>query len=91
MRVREAKALAGKPEAVEALLDAGRVYREQLDDPAKARDCFEEALREDPDNAEALHALAALLSAEANWDEARRVLDAPARDHRATRARAPRC
>jgi golgin subfamily B member 1 len=74
VRVREAKALAGKPEAVEALLDAGRVYREQLSDPAKARDAFEAALREDPDNAEALHALAAVLSAEANWDEARRVL-----------------
>ena len=37
-RVREAKALTGRPEAVEALLDAGRVYREQLNDPAKARD-----------------------------------------------------
>ncbi|HLK91956.1 MAG TPA: tetratricopeptide repeat protein [Polyangia bacterium] len=73
-RMREAKALSGKPEAVEALLDAGRVYREQLNDPAKARDAFEAALREDPDNAEALHALAAVLSAEANWDEARRVL-----------------
>jgi tetratricopeptide (TPR) repeat protein len=74
VRLREAKALAGKPEAVEALLDAGRVYREQLGDPAKARDAFEAALREDPDNAEALHALAAVLSAEGNWDEARRVL-----------------
>jgi len=74
VRMREAKALSGKPEAVEALLDAGRVYREQLSDPAKARDAFEAALREDPDNAEALHALAAVLSAEANWDEARRVL-----------------
>jgi golgin subfamily B member 1 len=73
-RVREAKALAGRPEAVEALLDAGRVYREQLNDPSKARDTFEAALREAPDNAEALHALAAVLSAEANWDEARRVL-----------------
>jgi len=74
VRVREAKALAGRPEAVEALLDAGRVYREQLNDPAKARDAFEAALREAPDSAEALHALAAVLSAEANWDEARRVL-----------------
>ncbi len=74
VRLREAKALAGKPEAVEALLDAGRVYREQLSDPAKARDAFEAALREDPDNGEALQALAAVLAAEANWDEARRVL-----------------
>jgi tetratricopeptide (TPR) repeat protein len=74
VRMREAKALAGKPEAVEALLDAGRVYREQLALPEKARGAFEAALREAPDNAEALHALAAVLTAEANWDEAKRVL-----------------
>jgi len=73
-RVREAKALSGKPEAVEALLDAGRVYREQLAQPDQARACFEAALREDPNNAEALQALAALLAAESNWDEARKVL-----------------
>ncbi len=47
-RVREAKALSGKPEAVEALLDAGRVYREQLAQPDQARACFEAALREAP-------------------------------------------
>ncbi len=73
-RVREAKALSGKPEAVEALLDAGRVYREQLAQPEQARACFEAALREDPANAEALQALAALFAAESNWDEARKVL-----------------
>ncbi|HXJ23120.1 MAG TPA: tetratricopeptide repeat protein [Polyangia bacterium] len=73
-RVREAKALSGKPEAVEALLDAGRVYREQLAQPEQARACFEAALREDPNNAEALQALAALLAAESNWEEARKVL-----------------
>jgi tetratricopeptide (TPR) repeat protein len=73
-RVREAKALSGKPEAVEALLDAGRVYREQLAQPDQARACFEAALREDPGNAEALQALAALLAAESNWEEARKVL-----------------
>jgi tetratricopeptide (TPR) repeat protein len=73
-RVREAKALTGRPEAVEALLDAGRVYREQLAQPEQARACFEAALREDPSNAEALQALAALLAAESNWEEARKVL-----------------
>ncbi|HVV17760.1 MAG TPA: tetratricopeptide repeat protein [Polyangia bacterium] len=73
-RVREAKALSGRPEAVEALLDAGRVYREQLAQPAQARACFEAALREAPSNPEALQALAALLAAESNWDEARKVL-----------------
>ena len=44
-RLREARALKGAPEAVEALLDAGRVAREQLTSPDKARACFEEALR----------------------------------------------
>jgi tetratricopeptide (TPR) repeat protein len=73
-RVREARALKGRPEAVEALLDAGRVYREQLGAPDKAQDCFEAALIEDPTNAEALRALAAVLAAETKWDEARRVL-----------------
>jgi golgin subfamily B member 1 len=73
-RVREAKALSGKPEAVEALLDAGRVYREQLAQPDQARACFEAALREAPANAEALQSLAALLAAESSWEEARKVL-----------------
>jgi tetratricopeptide (TPR) repeat protein len=73
-RVREAKALKGTPEAVEALLDAGRVYREQLNAPEKAQECFEAALVEDPTNAQALQALAAVLAAETRWDEARKVL-----------------
>ena len=88
VRMREAKALAGKPEAVEALLDAGRVYREQLDDPAKARDAFEAALREDPDNAEALHALASVLSARGELGRGAPRAHAAARDHqRLERAR----
>jgi tetratricopeptide (TPR) repeat protein len=74
-RVREARALRGKPGAVEALLDAGRVFREQLALPEHARTCFEEALAEDPANAEALRALSALLAGEGHWDEARRVLE----------------
>ena len=73
-RVREARALKGQPEAIEALLDAGRVYREQLAAPDKAQECFEAALVEDPANAEALRSLAAVLAAEAKWDEARKVL-----------------
>lgn len=73
-RLREARARKGEPGAIEALLDAGRVYREQLALPEKARECFEEALREEPGNAEALRALASLLASEGNWEEARRVL-----------------
>ena len=74
-RVREARALRGRPDAIDALLDAGRVYREQAQSSEKARACFEEALQEDPRNGEALRALASLLSAEANWDQARQVLE----------------
>jgi tetratricopeptide (TPR) repeat protein len=76
-RVRQARALRGQDgaAAVEALLDAGRVYREQLSLPEHARTCFEEALAEDPANAEALRALAALLAGLGNWEEARGVLE----------------
>jgi tetratricopeptide (TPR) repeat protein len=53
------------------LLDAGRVAREQLKSPDKARACFEEALERDPANGDALRALSSLLAGEALWDEAR--------------------
>ncbi|HEV3030548.1 MAG TPA: tetratricopeptide repeat protein [Polyangia bacterium] len=76
-RVRQARALRGAPggEAVEALLDAGRVYREQLSLPEHARTCFEEALVEDPTHGEALRGLAALLASQGHWDEARGILE----------------
>jgi tetratricopeptide (TPR) repeat protein len=73
-RIREAKALAGRPEAVAALLDAGRVFREQIGAPDKAQICFEEALREDPRNADALRSLSALLASQGAWEEAKTVL-----------------
>jgi tetratricopeptide (TPR) repeat protein len=76
-RVRQARALRGHDDggAVEALLDAGRVYREQLSLPEHARTCFEEALIDEPTNAEALRALSALLASQGHWDEARGVLE----------------
>ena len=74
-RIREARALRGRPEAIDALLDAARVSREQLQSPEKARACYEEALQEEPNNGEALRALSSLLAAEANWTDARRVLE----------------
>ena len=92
-RLREARALRGRPDAIDALLDAGRVFREQVQSPDKARACFEEALEEDPRNGEALRALASLFSAEANWDQARRVLERQLERHRRshrTRQRAHR-
>jgi tetratricopeptide (TPR) repeat protein len=61
--VREARAPARARDAIDALLDAGRVYREQVQSPDKALACFEEALRGGPRNGEALRALASLLSA----------------------------
>lgn len=87
-RVREARALRGKPGAVEALLDAGRVYREQLALPEHARTCFEEALVEDPSNGEALRALAALLASQGNWDEAQKALERQLESTTAPEARA---
>lgn len=74
-RIRQGRALRGKAGAVEALLDAGRVYREQLSLPEHARTCFEEGLAEEPANGEALRALAALLAGLGQWDETRAVLE----------------
>src|SRR5204862_271166 len=45
-KTREGKALKGAPEAAAAYLEAGRVYRDQLDNPADARKSFQRALRE---------------------------------------------
>ncbi|HVR64296.1 MAG TPA: tetratricopeptide repeat protein [Polyangia bacterium] len=75
-RVREARALPDeeKVAAVEALLDAGRVFREQVASNEKARACFEEALKLDPTSQTALQALASSLSAQGAWEEAREVL-----------------
>ena len=73
-RRREARARMTSDEAVAALLDAGRVYREQANSPAEARACFEEALAREPGSVEALRALAALHAAEGEWTEARERL-----------------
>jgi len=69
-RLEEARALGQTPEAVEALLDAGRVFQEQARDTARAVACFEEALEVDPRNPTALRALAAARSAAGSFDEA---------------------
>lgn len=70
-RVREAQASKGRPEAVAALLEAGRVYREQVHDDIKARECFESALNEDRNSGDALRSLAALCAAQGSWTEAK--------------------
>lgn len=87
-RVREGRALRGKAGAARALLDAGRVYREQLSLPEHARTCFEEALAEEPANGEALRALAALLAGLGQWDESRAVLERQLESTEAPEARA---
>jgi tetratricopeptide (TPR) repeat protein len=76
-RVRQARALRGSVQggAALALLEAGRVYRDQLSLPEHAQTCFEEALVEEPTNAEALRALSTLFAGQGHWDEARVVLE----------------
>ena len=61
--------------AAEAFIDAGRVYRDQLDSPGEARRCFDQASRCDPRNAEALRALASLLAADGETAEARQLYE----------------
>jgi len=73
-RRREARALTDDSAAVEALLDAGRVYRDQANAPDQARACFEDALARDPRSVDALRALGALHAAAGNWAEAREQL-----------------
>jgi golgin subfamily B member 1 len=75
-RRREAEALRSSGTlAAEAFVDAGRVYRDQLESPAEARLCFDQAARSDPRNTEALRALASLLTAEGEMAEARALYE----------------
>ena len=74
-RAREATALGKTPAAAEAFVDAGRVYRDQLGDPAEARHNFEQALAADPNSAGALRALASLLAAEGQASAARALYE----------------
>jgi tetratricopeptide (TPR) repeat protein len=76
-RVREAQALAGQGDAkaAAAWLEAGRVYRDQLDDRAEARRCFESAVEAAPSDPEALRALGALLAGDGNPAAARAVYE----------------
>ena len=74
-RRREARAQKDGSQAVELLLDAGRVYRDQASNSSEARACFEEALARDPSSLDTLRALAALHATEGEWGEARRCLE----------------
>jgi len=68
--LREADALAGKPEQAAILLEAAAVFRDQLADSLQARVCFEHAVADHPKNPEALGALASLEASEGRVDEA---------------------
>jgi golgin subfamily B member 1 len=75
IRRREARAQTDTALAVASLLDTGRVYRDQANNPTDARACFEEALARDPTSIETLRALAALHAAAGEWPEARQRLE----------------
>ncbi len=74
-RRRQARVQPDTALAVESLLDAGRVYRDQANNPAEARTCFDEALARDPTSIDTLRALAALHAAQGEWAEARQRLE----------------
>jgi tetratricopeptide (TPR) repeat protein len=73
--LRRADALAGQPEQAAALLEAGAVFRDQLGQAAKARACFEKAVKLHPSNPEVLAALAAMLAGEGRIDEAKALYE----------------
>ena len=75
VRLRQARAVPGTPEAAAALLEAGAVYRDQLGNPAEAKVCFERAVKADPSNPEAMHALAVILASEGQVTEARALFE----------------
>ena len=74
-RAREGAATRDDSKAVEALLEAGATYRDQVGDLDAARGCFKKALERDPGNAEATWALAALASNGGNVEEAAQILE----------------
>jgi tetratricopeptide (TPR) repeat protein len=69
--LRQADAMAGQPDQVQVLLEAAAVFRDQLADTLQARVCFERAVKEHPESAEALGALASLEAGDGRSDEAR--------------------
>jgi golgin subfamily B member 1 len=73
--LRRADALAGSPDQAAALLEAGAVFRDQLGQAVQARSCFEKAVQLHPQNAEALSALAAMLTGEGSIDEAKALYE----------------
>jgi tetratricopeptide (TPR) repeat protein len=73
--LRQADAMTGQPDQVSVLLEAAAVFRDQLADSLQARICFERAVKEHPESAEALGALASLEAGEGRSDEARELYE----------------
>jgi tetratricopeptide (TPR) repeat protein len=74
-RMRQGKAQKGTAEAAVAYLEAGRVFRDQLGNPSEARKCFQRAVKEQPQNQEALRSLASLLASQGEVAEARALFE----------------
>ncbi|MDX2020519.1 MAG: hypothetical protein SF187_09775 [Deltaproteobacteria bacterium] len=75
-RAQEAESLGPVPEAAVAFVEAGRVYRDQLEDKGTAQTMFAKALRLSPDNVDAVRALASLYEEMAQADSAQATLRA---------------
>jgi tetratricopeptide (TPR) repeat protein len=73
--LRQADAVAGKPEQAGLLLEAAAVFRDQLSDTFQARVCVERAVADHPKNPDALGALASLEAAEGRVEEARELYE----------------
>jgi tetratricopeptide (TPR) repeat protein len=73
--LRQADALAGKPEQAGLLLEAAAVFRDQLSDTLQARVCVERAVTDHPKNPDALGALASLEAAAGRVEEARELYE----------------
>lgn len=73
-KVRQAGRLHG-PAAAAALLEAAKVFRDQLGEAEQALAAFDGALEAEPDNTEALRGLAALLNEQGRPAEARELLE----------------
>ncbi len=65
--------------AVAALFRAGEVYRDELNDPAKAVHAFERVLEREPAHLETLLALETLYAERGAWEELSKVYSAEAR------------
>jgi len=79
-RIREAKALAGKPRAGRGVARRGTRVPRADGAPDKAQILLRGSAEEDPRNADALRSLSALLVVAGRVEEAKTVLAAPAGD-----------